>query len=171
MSEITTKVNGNSSVTKRYGLGTGGNARPEIGRWIKITNSNSLASPLFEGSDSMKDNMYSNLSGASNLSTETGLWGIEGTNTLYSNTAAMGLPSGSACWSPSTPSATYATPPDCPLGFNDNGVTNTRNVTTSDEVNKTGVHNGDPGWMAYQYLGYFCPGSFVSNISVRECTT
>ena len=171
MSEITTKVNGNSSVTKRYGSGSGGNARPELGRWIKITNSNSLASPLFENTTTEQESMYSNISGASNLSTETGLWGIEDTNVLYSNTAAMGLPSGAVCWSPSTPSATYATPALCPDGFNDNGVTNTRNVQTSDEVNKTGVHNGDAGWMAYQYLGYYCPGSFVSNISVRECTT
>ena len=171
MSQITTKVDGNSSVTKRYGSGSGGNARPELGRWIKITNSNSLASPLFENTTTEQESMYSNISGASNLSTETGLWGIEDTNVLYSNTAAMGLPSGAVCWLPSTPSATYATPPLCPDGFNDNGVTNTRNVQTSDEVNKTGVHNGDAGWMAYQYLGYYCPGSFVSNISVRECTT
>jgi len=171
MSEITTKVDGNSSVTKRYGAGSGGNARPELGRWIKITNSNSLASPLFENTTTEQESMYSNISGASNITVETGLWGIEGTNTLYSNTAAMGLPSGAACWSPSTPSATYATPPSCPSGFTDNGVTNTKDVQTSDEVNKTGVHNGDAGWMAYQYLGYYCPGSFVSNISVRECTT
>ena len=46
MSEITTKVNGNSSVTKRYGPGSGGNNRPELGRWIKITNSNSLRKRL-----------------------------------------------------------------------------------------------------------------------------
>ena len=96
MSEITTTVPGNSSVTKRYGAGSGGNDRPELGRWIKITNSNSLASPLFENTTTEQESMYSNISGASNLSTETGLWGIEGTNTLYSNTAAMGLPSGSA---------------------------------------------------------------------------
>ena len=63
------------------------------------------------------------------------------TNVLYSNTAAMGLPSGSACWSPSTPSATYASPASCPSGVTDNGVTNTRYVQTSEEVNKTGVNN------------------------------
>ena len=41
MSEKPTKVDGNSSGTKRYGAGSGGNSRPELGRWIKITNSNS----------------------------------------------------------------------------------------------------------------------------------
>jgi hypothetical protein len=89
MSEITTKVDGNSSVTKRYGAGSGGNSRPELGRWIKITNSNSSASPLFENTTAEQESMYSNISGASNISVETGQYGIEGTNTLYSNTSNM----------------------------------------------------------------------------------
>ena len=123
MSEITTTVPGNSSVTKRYGAGSGGNSRPELGRWIKITNSSSLASPLFENTTAEQESMYSNISGASNISVETGQYGIEGTNTLYSNTASMATVSGAPCWSPSTPSATYATPPGCPSGFTDGGVT------------------------------------------------
>ena len=171
MSEITTKVNGNSSVTKRYGAGSGGNSRPELGRWIKITNSNSLASPLFENTTAEQESMYTNISSASNISVETGLWGIEGTDTLYSNTAAMGLPSGSACWSPSTPSATYATTPSCPSGFTDGGVTNTKDASTHAERNRTGVHHGEQPWMFYQYAGYICSSPYVSNISVRICTT
>ena len=94
MSEITTKVNGNSSVTKRYGAGSGGNSRPELGRWIKISNTSSSASPLFENTTAEQESMYSNISGASNIVVETGQYGIEGTNTLYSNTASMATVSG-----------------------------------------------------------------------------
>ena len=176
MSEITTKVDGNSSVTKRYGAGSGGNSRPELGRWIKITNSNSLASPLFENTTAEKESMYSNISGASNISVETGQYGIEGTNTLYSNTSNMATISGAPCWGApptyaGTPSATYATPPLCPSGFSDGGVTNTRNAATSQTVGQTGVNHNDQPWMFYQYAGYICPAGFVANISVRVCTT
>lgn len=171
MSEITTKVNGNSSVTKRYGPGSGGNNRPELGRWIKITNSNSLASPLFENTTAEQESMYANISSASNISIETGQYGIEGTNTLYSNTSNMATISGAPCWSPSTPSATYATTPSCPSGFTDGGVTNTRNASTYQTVGQTGVNHNDQPWMFYQYAGYFCNSPFVANISVRICTT
>ena len=171
MSEITTTVPGNSSVTKRYGAGSGGNDRPELGRWIKITNSNSLASPLFENTTAEKESMYSNISGASNISVETGQYGIEATNTLYSNTSNMATVSGAPCWSPSTPSATYATTPSCPSGFTDGGVTNTRNASTHAERNRTGVNHGEQPWMFYQYAGYICPSPYVANISVRICTT
>ena len=170
MSEIPTPVPGNSSVTKRYGAGSGGNDRPELGRWIKITNSNSLASPLFENTTAEKESMYSNISGASNIIVETGQSGIEGKNTLYSNTSNMATVSGAPCWSPSTPSATYATTPGCPSGFTDGGVTNTKDASTHSERNRTGVNHGEQPWMFYQYAGYICNSPFVSNISVRICT-
>ena len=171
MSEITTKVNGNSSVTKRYGAGSGGNNRPELGRWIKITNSSSLASPLFENTTAEKESMYSNISGASNISVEVGQYGIEGTNTLYNNTSNMATVNGAPCWSPSTPAATYATPPFCPSGFTDGGITNTKDASTYQTVGQTGVNHGDQPWMFYQYAGYKCVAPFVANISVRLCTT
>lgn len=171
MSEITTKVNGNSSVTKRYGPGSGGNNRPELGRWIKITNSNSLASPLFENTTEEQQSMYANISSASNISVETGQYGIEATNTLYSNTSNMATVNGFPCWSPSTPSATYATTPSCPSGFTDGGVTNTKDASTHQAVGQTGVNHGDQPWMFYQYAGYKCSSPFVANISVRICTT
>ena len=168
---VVTQLAGNSSVTKRYGAGSGGNSRPELGRWIKITNTSSSASPLIENTTAEQESMYSNISGASNISVETGQYGIEGTNTLYSNTASMATVSGAPCWSPSTPSATYATPPSCPSGFSDGGVTNTKDASTYQAVGQTGVNHNDQPWMFYQYAGYICNSPFVSNISVRICTT
>ena len=166
--EITTKVDGNSSVVVRYGPGSGGNSRPELGRWMKITNSSSQASPLFENTETEKNSMYSNIGSASNISVKFGQYGVS--TTLYNNTSAMAVISGAPCWSPSTPSATYATPPACPSGFSDGGVTNTRNASTFQTVGQAGVNHTDQPWMFYQYAGFVCPSPFVANISVRNCT-
>ena len=166
----------NDEYVFRYGPGSGGNSRPELGRWIGLRNTGSNALFIPQKTETEYTAVYNNIGSLSGITLTSGQYGVytissdSAVGKLYSNTAAMGLPSGSACWSPSTPSATSATPPSCPSGFSDEGVTNTKDVQTSDEVGKTGVNHGDAGWMAYQYLGYYCPGSFVSNISVRVCS-
>ena len=165
-----------NSYTFRMGAGTGGNSRPELGRWMKITNNNALDMMIPQNSEGERNAVYANMgvgSVGASVSVAYGQYGV-GT-TLYNNTSNMATISGAPCWGApptyaGTPSATYATPPSCPSGFSDQGVTNTRNAATSQTVGHTGVNHNDQPWMFYQYAGYICPAGFVANISVRVCT-
>tara|TARA_R100000231_G_scaffold35321_2_gene31277 strand:+ start:319 stop:837 length:519 start_codon:yes stop_codon:yes gene_type:complete len=162
-----------NSYTFRMGAGTDGNNRPEIGRWMKISNNNALDMMIPQNSEAERNAVYANMGvggvGAS-VNVVYGQYGVG--STLYNNTSNMATVSGFPCWGASggTPAATYATPPLCPSGFNDQGVTNTRNAATSQTPGQTGVNHNDQPWMFYQYANYICPAGFVANISVRVCT-
>lgn len=160
-----------NSYTFRMGAGTDGNNRPEIGRWMKITNNNALDMMIPENSEGERNAVYANMgvgSVGASVSVAYGQYGVG--STLYNNTSTMATVSGAPCWSPSTPSATYATPPSCPSGFSDQGVTNTKDASTYQAAGQTGVNHNDQPWMFYQYANYICPSPFVGNISVRVCT-
>lgn len=165
-----------ATAIKRYG-GGGDNNRPELGRWchVQVTQIGVDDIPLFEKTEAEMQAMYNNLNSINGVTLTTGAYGQwrENFNVswLWNPTAVMETPSGSACWSPSTPSQLFTAAPDCPTGFIDYGMLYDKDCATSDEPGKTGIHHSlsDLGWMGYQYLGYICPSGFVSNVNCRAC--
>ena len=79
-----------NSYTFRMGAGTDGNNRPEIGRWMKITNNNALDMMIPQNSEGERNAVYANMgvgSVGASVSVAYGQYGV-GT-TLYNNTSTM----------------------------------------------------------------------------------
>ena len=155
--------NGTSTAVLDWGPG-GDTRRPQMNRYMKLTNSTGKDMFLPENSAAEKLAVYNSLS-VSGVTKLKGQYYVG--STLYNNTAAIGT---GPCWFGNSNSAAYVDPPACPSGFTTGTTADANNVNANDYIGNTSILHGNVSWMSFQYLNYGCSSGVYAKFRVRYCT-
>lgn len=150
------------SILGRYGPG-GDNARRERIRWVRLFNNSGSTMFIPELTQAERNSVYYNFP---QLDRPEPGYGVTSTRRIYNNTAIIG---NGPCWNGNSNAANYRTPPGCPSGWADEGITNTNNVQPNNQFARNGVFHNDGSWMFYFEKGYGCFGNATAKVSVRKC--
>lgn len=150
------------SILGRYGPG-GDSARPERLRWVRLYNNSGSSMFIPERTQNERTSVYYNFP---QKDRPDPAYGYTPYRRLYNNTAVMG---NGPCWNWNSNSANYRSPPGCPGGYAQEGVTNTNNVNPNNQWGRAGVHHFDGAWMFFFEKAYGCNSNSFAKVSVRRC--